>query len=339
MRPIGVSSSAYISVNRAMIDSFESLRRAVHSANSEIVQLEKGRISGSLLQVSVADFSLSAGDFSLGVQSQGIFSSRRMTFGILLDTSDRVLRLSHGMRPGDLGVTPPGMEHHCRYYGKTSFAAVSVCPEELSTFLQWEPGANDLDCWRTGALLRDDPVTAGLAATHWKTIVSWISEHGANLSVEAAGFWKRSVLEFVAAQAMRAAPLPARPAMVSAAALVRKVEDYLDRFRSRPVHISELCAEFHVSRRSLQRAFDEILGVAPVTYLRHKRLCAVHSVLKDSDPREVNVGEAAMQQGFIELGRFSHYYRSLFGEYPSETLRARNTRCSVERASASGGLQ
>ena len=27
-----------------------------------------------------------------------------------------------------------------------------------------------------------------------------------------------------------------------------------------------------------------------------------------------------MQQGFYELGRFSHYYRTMFGEYPSQTL-------------------
>jgi transcriptional regulator GlxA family with amidase domain len=35
------------------------------------------------------------------------------------------------------------------------------------------------------------------------------------------------------------------------------------------------------------------------------------------------VAEVAMQNGFLELGRFSHYYHSLFGEYPSETLGGR----------------
>jgi AraC family ethanolamine operon transcriptional activator len=46
-------------------------------------------------------------------------------------------------------------------------------------------------------------------------------------------------------------------------------------------------------------------------------------MLRESAPGNVTVGEVAMQQGFIELGRFAQYYRNLFGEYPSETLRGR----------------
>jgi AraC family ethanolamine operon transcriptional activator len=102
--------------------------------------------------------------------------------------------------------------------------------------------------------------------------------------------------------------------------LIHKVENHLDVVGHRPVQISEICAEFNVSRRSLHRAFNEILGVGPVTFLRHKRLCAVYSILRNSDPATITVSEVAMRQGFTELGRFAHYYYSLFGEYPSETL-------------------
>lgn len=99
------------------------------------------------------------------------------------------------------------------------------------------------------------------------------------------------------------------------------MEHYIEAVGIRPVHISEICAQFEVSRRSLHRAFDEVLGMGPVTFLRYKRLCRIHSVLRGSSPAQTTVTEVAMQQGFIELGRFAHYYHALFGEHPSETLR------------------
>jgi AraC family ethanolamine operon transcriptional activator len=55
---------------------------------------------------------------------------------------------------------------------------------------------------------------------------------------------------------------------------------------------------------------------------------AIHSALKDSAPGKVTVAEVALQQGFVELGRFSQYYRALFGEYPSETLGLRGRRAA-----------
>src|SRR5262249_33263868 len=91
----------------------------------------------------------------------------------------------------------------------------------------------------------------------------------------------------------------------------------------RPLHISELCSRLGISRRSLHRAFHEIFGIGPVTFLRQKRLCAVRSMLKTSSPASTTVSEVAMRQGFVELGRFSHDYRIMFGEYPSQTLGCR----------------
>ena len=118
-------------------------------------------------------------------------------------------------------------------------------------------------------------------------------------------------------------PPDSRGPLPSAMQLVGKVDDYLEAAGSRPVHISEICAHLNVSRRTLHRAFLDVLGLGPMTYLRHKRLCAIHSVLRDSNPATSTVAQVAIQHGFIELGRFSHYYHSLFGEYPSETLGGR----------------
>src|SRR6478736_3265919 len=74
------------------------------------------------------------------------------------------------------------------------------------------------------------------------------------------------------------------------------------------------------SRRTLNHAFQEVFGLGPVSFLRHKRLCAVHSILHESVPGSTTVAAVAMQQGFYELGRFSQYYHAMFGERPSQTL-------------------
>ncbi len=102
--------------------------------------------------------------------------------------------------------------------------------------------------------------------------------------------------------------------------IVEKVDDYLVQAGTKPVHISEICGALNVSRRTLHRAFHDAVGIGPVTYLQRKRLCHIHSVLRSSNPATTTIAEIALQHGFLNLGRFSGYYRALFGEYPSETF-------------------
>jgi AraC-like DNA-binding protein len=110
--------------------------------------------------------------------------------------------------------------------------------------------------------------------------------------------------------------------------LVRDVDRYIDEAGSRPIHISELCEHFHVHRRRLHRAFDEVLGVPPITFLRRKRLSDVHSALLLAGPA-ATVKKIAIEHGFLELGRFSAAYRRMFGELPSTTLRRRFANIAV----------
>ncbi|EWS52649.1 transcriptional regulator EutR [Methylibium sp. T29] len=48
--------------------------------------------------------------------------------------------------------------------------------------------------------------------------------------------------------------------------------------------VPELCAALHVSRRTLQYAFEDEVGVNPLAYLRSVRLNGVRRLLREAAP-------------------------------------------------------
>jgi methylphosphotriester-DNA--protein-cysteine methyltransferase len=79
-----------------------------------------------------------------------------------------------------------------------------------------------------------------------------------------------------------------------------------------------------LSPRTLQRAFQATCGLCPQEWFRVERLNRVRNDLLDAG-NGASVTHTATRWGFFHLGRFSQYYRELFGERPSETLRERQT--------------
>lgn len=79
--------------------------------------------------------------------------------------------------------------------------------------------------------------------------------------------------------------------------------------------VGELCLRLGVSRRTLQNAFQRILGISPLAYLRAIRLGAVRQALKTAS----SVTEAATDMGFWHFGHFAKDYQAMFGELPSQT--------------------
>ncbi len=170
-----------------------------------------------------------------------------------------------------------------------------------------------------------------MTARRLPQIVSRLARLQDVLSEASADFWKRAIVDCITATIFQSLPPDEPGTLPSALRLVHNVEDYLAAAGARPVHVSELCAAFRVSRRGLHRAFHDVFGIGPITFpapqaaLRHSfRLSGTVTL------RRVTVAQVAIQHGFIELGRFSHYYRSLFGEYPSETLGAHPPRARRE---------
>lgn len=82
--------------------------------------------------------------------------------------------------------------------------------------------------------------------------------------------------------------------------------------------VLDLCEQLHVSRRTLQYAFETVTGTSPVLYLRALRLNAVRRELRAG--RAAKVQDVAARHGFWSLSQFSSDYRRQFAERPSQTL-------------------
>jgi AraC-like DNA-binding protein len=109
-------------------------------------------------------------------------------------------------------------------------------------------------------------------------------------------------------------------------ALAESARTWIER-RSRsdgsPVALGDICAELGTSERTLQAVFAEQYNVGFREMERTFRLHAAREALlaggAGSDSEQVT--EVATRFGFWHLGRFSAYYRAMFGEAPSSTLR------------------
>jgi AraC family ethanolamine operon transcriptional activator len=310
----------YLLVDSRGLDSFEDLQQAVHGSHVDVMQLGRGRLRGSLSHLGIGDFSLSIGAFSIGMRTRRIASDDRLIVGMLLKAEQRVTHWSFNMQPNDVLVIPPLVEHDGIFHGASAYAAMRFSLDEIPSLFGGEARLGDPELWRSKSHYRSDPAVGAISSRRLSQIVMQLRDYSEGFTTSTADFWKRSIAECVAANVMFSLPPDDDGWLPSARRLVRKVEDYLSEIGERPVHVAEICESMRVSRRTLYRAFHEVFGMGPVTFLRQKRLCTIHSILRDSIPGTTTVATVAIQQGFYELGRFSQYYHAMFGEYPSETL-------------------
>jgi AraC-like DNA-binding protein len=109
-------------------------------------------------------------------------------------------------------------------------------------------------------------------------------------------------------------------------AIVKRAIDLMHAHPETPWGTAELARATGASARTLQRAFERSGQPSPMLYLRRLRLQRVHAELAANSPDSATVTMVAGRWGFVHLGRFASQYRQLFGETPSETLRAREQR-------------
>jgi transcriptional regulator GlxA family with amidase domain len=88
-----------------------------------------------------------------------------------------------------------------------------------------------------------------------------------------------------------------------------------------PDCLAGVASRLRTTLRTLELGFREVFGMSPREFRHLLRLQRAREELRWAAPDET-VGQIAMRNGLLHLGRFSVSYRRVFGESPSETIRA-----------------
>ena len=126
-----------------------------------------------------------------------------------------------------------------------------------------------------------------------------------------------SVGDYLLDRLQRAPETPPTSSAHAHWALVQRAVSQVQAAHEQAPTVTQLCLRLGVSRRTLQNAFQRVLNMGPLAYVKAVRLKQAREALKNAQ----SVTDAATACGFWHFGHFAHDYQAQFGERPSDTLR------------------
>jgi len=308
-------------IKRTTFHDFEALQHLVQDNESDVMQIGAGRMHGAITHFAVdSSFGISTGQFSQAAAASGVLSDTRWCLGFLTASDGLAYGHNGEIATGDLVTAAPGVERIIRFQNNSAYTAAMIAPELLQSHLASQPGAYERLMQHRLAVLRATPVAATNQLRDLRLLINAMApEDGSMVTDEALAFYQRNIIELLTAS-VRDGVAYQGSHLAKLEWLVHDIEVYLATVGARPVHVSELCEHQGVHRRTLHRAFHEVMGMGPIQYLRKRRLNEIHRALLAARPSST-IATIARNHGFVELGRFAREYRRQFGELPSYTLR------------------
>jgi transcriptional regulator GlxA family with amidase domain len=96
---------------------------------------------------------------------------------------------------------------------------------------------------------------------------------------------------------------------------IQAVREFMDRHLHKPLTVPQLASRAGLSTAHFIRAFRAEFGVTPHRYLRERRLDRARELLATS---AIPITDVCDRVGFLSLGTFSHLFKKVTGESPSE---------------------
>ena len=283
----------------------------------EYQQLGPGRFEGSVDSSCLGGVLIQRERLTLSVEQRSVAPKGTVNFA-WLDSGWRVDGARLG--PAVVGAWIGGQEHLSVNAGGADSLFVTVDASLLGTpadepFLTLIP-SSDRVVAATGEWLRGILELAGEGAPGLGA--PGADAHDPN---EFSALLPRLILDRLAAIVIRYVTMPPARRILSPR-IFNAVREFVDDRSGDPLSVGDICAELDLSRDALHRTFIDVLGVSPSAWLRLRRLNGAHRDLRVMVETGESVSAIAMKWGFWHLGRFSAYYHSHFGRYPSATAHA-----------------
>lgn len=300
------------------IRGIDDLSNAVLGADLEATQMAGARVRGSLAFAARDGIVFSSGLINGNVAISGPLSRNAVTLSMFLRLGPGSRFWLNEMTEGDVGVILPGDDYDIIYAPRSLYLAATLTRERLEREvaregLVWDRGLvsrtalrsppiephelewlrqQTLRIHRSAAAVRNNRMTIG------QRLLRDIVNHYARLPQSGGG--------------VRIPP-------VGSVKIVYEAREYIRGNLAGPISVDDLAMATETPPRSLFRAFSEVLGDTPHSYVRRLRLHRIRKELISA--ARSTVSGAAQNWGMgQDLGRLSRNYRDLFGENPSFTL-------------------
>ncbi|CAN5377865.1 hypothetical protein BH10PSE4_BH10PSE4_12310 [soil metagenome] len=287
-----------------------------------VTQLAPGPCKGHLLRADLNEMGFDAGGFDGDLRVRGAMAGKAFSMVSVLEQGGVLNQWGHKVEAGDILAIPPGGELDGRFQGPTTYAVVTAPWDMVMHRAEAFEWLADPHFWTEAAVCSPPPEARATCKRMLQGCAGVLRALGDRTPMRIVDFLRRELVDSLLVALTQAKESGARRhGVLNAARIVRRSEDFLESGARHGVQVDDVCRALGISRRTLYRAFHDLLDVSPKAYLRLKSMSAARARLLAGAKSPTTVTQVALDHGFWELGRFAGAYRAMFGEAPSDTLR------------------
>lgn len=284
----------------------------------EYRQLGRGQFFGNLKMAHTARMQMATVAWTPGVLSCGLGPPGATMLGVPQNVHGKAYQRGAPITNEQVSVLPSGEEIDFRTVGAMSAFVVTVDHEVLERHTQALLGCP------FAAIQKGDRLAIQDVPAMWRRIDTLIELLRTDILRNPADLRDPALAEELEAKViaaiLRGVRAPATQVQEARRrTIARDAEAYLRAHVDQHVTVTALCEAVGANERTLHMAFQECIGTSPKAYLKMLRLNAARDALRRPEAG-TTVSGAAMRWNFSHFGWFSHDYRVMFGESPSQTL-------------------